>query len=345
MLFRSFLAKGGSQQQAHFPIRMMLELLPENMLERFAWYPWTPFSADNLLLLYRKQKRMQKIEGISMDRDVVAELQELPDFEKLFEETHSLNLFPDSRNALDYCHLLVKSARKVKHITLEANFDADATDAIPRRELDDSSTRPGLITSTIFSHLQPFSKCVAPLVLRTLSLHKISLRYAAETYCKFIDLRSIKTLVLANCAGVDALLAELCKETKLPDKLETLEVQHNDNAEQDGLHALDGFLSLVTGIQELTIDFAHVQTLPAAAGIIRQGKTLRLLSVHARRVLADRSFQLYYDSGVIYEICGACPDLEQLSLAFEALSVFRESGDFTLTDFEVSAGVKGRAWA
>ena len=46
-------------QHANFVVRMILELLPEDILECFSWHPWSPFSGDNLLLLYKKRKRMK----------------------------------------------------------------------------------------------------------------------------------------------------------------------------------------------------------------------------------------------------------------------------------------------
>jgi len=61
--------------QANLAIRMLIEFLPEHQLEKFSWHPWTPFSADNLKLLYRKQKNMKWLEGISLDRNVLPELE------------------------------------------------------------------------------------------------------------------------------------------------------------------------------------------------------------------------------------------------------------------------------
>ena len=54
-------------QRAHFAVRMIIELLPENILEEFSWHTRSPFDADNLLLLYRKQTKMRRLEGIALD--------------------------------------------------------------------------------------------------------------------------------------------------------------------------------------------------------------------------------------------------------------------------------------
>ena len=62
-------------QQANFAVRMILELLPENMLEKFSWHPWSAFSSENLKLLYRKQRNMKWLEAISLDEDILEELE------------------------------------------------------------------------------------------------------------------------------------------------------------------------------------------------------------------------------------------------------------------------------
>lgn len=324
--------KCNQQQQADFSIRMMLELLPENILEKFSWHPWSPFNGDNLVLLYKKQKKMRWLEGIALDKDVIEEIKKISDFEKLFENVKKIGLYPDSREVLDYCHMLVKHSKNVEKITLHASFEENDS-PIPPRELNDSSTGPGLITSTMFSHMQPFEKCT-PAALKEITLQKINLRYAANTYCKLIDFRTVKSIRLFACAGADALLAELSKSTKLPEKLETLEFKHDDNNENDGLGALDGFLCLVSGIKTLTIDFSFAKSLPAAAGITRHGKTLKVLNVHATRIPDECDDELVYDYSSFSQICKECSLLEQVSVAFPQVSALRNKQD-SFINFEV----------
>ena len=252
------LDKCNQLMQANFAIRMILELLPENILERFSWHPWSPFSGDNLILLYKKQKRMKWLEGIALDRDVMNEIQKIPEFDKVFTNVKKLGLYPDSREVLDFCAMLVRKSSNLDKITLHASFEESESD-IPARELNDSSTGPGLITSVMFSHMQPFAKCT-PMALKEFTLQKINLRYAAMTYCKLVNFRTVKAIRIFGCSGADALFAELSKSTMLPEKLETLEVKIDDNSENDGLGALDGFMCLVTGIKVLTIDVTFAKS-------------------------------------------------------------------------------------
>jgi hypothetical protein len=318
--------------QANFAVRMILELLPENILEKFSWHPWSPFSGDNLVLLYKKQKRLNWAESIAMDRNVLDELQKIPSFGEQFANVRKIGLYPDSREVLDYCHFILKNTSKLDKITLHASFD-DSDVHIPDRELNDSSTGPGLITSTIFSHMQPFAKCT-PLALKEITLQKLGLRYAADSYCKIIDFSTVKSIKIFSCTGTDALFAELSKSTKLPQKLETLEVKFIDNGEEDGLGAVDGFLRLVSGIKVLTLDFTNVSSLPTSAGVARHGKTLRQLSVHAQNPPDECDDELVYDYAAFSSICKDCVLLEQLSVAFPNVSVLRAKDD-SFVNFEV----------
>ena len=318
--------------QANFAVRMILELLPENILERFSWHPWSPFSGDNLVLLYKKQKQLNWAESIAMDRNVLDELQKIPSFKEQFAKVKKIGLYPDSREVLDYCHFLLKHTSQLDKITLHASFD-DSDVHIPDRELNDSSTGPGLITSTIFSHMQPFAKCT-PLALKEITLQKLGLRYAADSYCKIIDFSAVKSIKVFSCSGTDALFAELSKSTKLPQRLETLEVKFVDNTEEDGLSAVDGFLCLVSGIEVLTLDFSNVSSLPASAGVVRHGKTLKQLSLHAKTAPDEGDDEMVLDYATFSSICKECVLLEQLSVAFPSVCVLRSKND-SFVNFEV----------
>lgn len=167
----------------------------------------------------------------------------------------------------------------------------------------------------------PFDKCT-PLTLRDLTLQKIHLRYAADTYCKVIDFRTLKALRVFGCPGADSLFAELSKSQRLPEKLETLEVKHDDNQENDLLAALDGFLFLVSGAKVLTMDICYAKAMPAVNGITRQFKTLKELNVHASRGDGEEE-ELVYDYDDFEKICKNCTKIEQLSCAFPQTSIIR----------------------
>lgn len=180
----------------------------------------------------------------------------------------------------------------------------------------------------------PWDNCT-PLRLRDLTLQKINLRYAADTYCKVIDFRGLKALRIFGCPGADSLFAELSKSQKLPDRLETLEFKHDDNSENEALNALDGFLCLVTGLKILTVDVCYAKTLPASAGITRHSKTLRELNVHVSRGDGEEE-ELVYDFDDFEKICKGCEYVEQLSVAFPPTRILRSNSDNFMA-FEVSS--------
>jgi hypothetical protein len=313
-------------QQAMFACRILLELLPENILEKFSWHPWATFSMDNLQLLYRKQKRLQWLEGIALDRDPMPELEKMQNVESIFSETRRLGLYPDNREVLNFCGWLLKNSPKVEKITLHTNFDDELGEpTIPYRELNDTAAGPGLVTRTIFGHMAPFTNC-KPMALKDLCLQKVNLRYAADTYCRVIDFTTIKSLKIFLCSGADTLFAEMSKSSKLPEKLEILEFKHDDNAEGDAMTALDAFLPLVTGIKELTLDIWKSKVLPSPSGITRHGKTLLALNVHGGGESCEDD-ELVYDLEHFQQICKGCPNLEQLSAAFPTTSLIRSSSE------------------
>lgn len=133
-------------QQANFAIRMILTMLPEDILDKFSWHPWHAFSADNLLLLYKKQKRLKWLEAIALDRDnVLQELEPWKDWnaDGFFKTVRKLGLYPDSIPVLDYCGALLRRTEKVEKITLHAAFEDEPESGPQMRELNDGSTGPG----------------------------------------------------------------------------------------------------------------------------------------------------------------------------------------------------------
>ncbi|KAK7532946.1 uncharacterized protein J3D65DRAFT_633840 [Phyllosticta citribraziliensis] len=310
--------KRNQLQQAHFAVRMILEFLPENILERFSWHPWQPFSAENLLLLYRRQQRMTFLEGISLDKNILDQLEGSKDLDHIAENVRALGLYPDSRDVLDFCNILIRKNSRVDKLVINASFNP--TDSLySAREFHDSSTGPGLIATKLFGHMSPFEEC-KPWPLAELTLQKIHLRYSAETYCRVIDFSALRKLALSDCPGACTLFAELSKSNRLPSHLDTLEFKHTDNAESDALHALDNFLCLVTGLKHIRIDITNVAELPAAEGIIRHGKTLKQLIVHANGP-DPKEEEHVYSVPEFERICADCPYLEQISVGFPATSI------------------------
>ncbi|KAK3724454.1 hypothetical protein LTR37_001078 [Vermiconidia calcicola] len=284
---------------------------------------------------------MKWLEAMDLDRDILPDLKKNEKMQtEIFKHARKLALYPENRETLRLCELFVKNtADMLEELIIHTNFPetTDPRDLSPHgdhietRTLNDSATAPGLLTSTVFSHMTPFEKCEPFKNMKSLRLHKVSLRYCTDTWCKIIDFTNVEELRIYQCGGADSFFGQLSRSISLPRKLKVLEFQHRDNSENEALLALDGFLCLVSGIRELVIDLEHVKSLPAAAGIARHSKTLRLLNAHCS---LDSSVspsitgpsdeeELVWDSEDFEKICKACTGLEQLSCAWPQTSLIR----------------------
>lgn len=185
-------------------------------------------------------------------------------------------------------------------------------------DLEDSSTRAGLITRTIFSHMMPFETCT-PMILKKLSIDNIDLRYAADTYMKFIKFSALESLVVGGCQGADAVFAQMSKPHLRPTKLKKIRWFHGEEtSETHALEAFDGLLEAINGLEILHVDIKNFNGLPNPTAIGHHGKTLQVLGIRSR---AASSNPLRYESEQLDEICTACSELRQLSITFPPTSV------------------------
>ena len=87
-------------------------------------------------------------------------------------ELHSIDMYPDTIDRLKACQKLLEDHPKVENLCVSNSFGHSLE--IPE-DLHDSSTQPGLLTRTLFSHKLPFERC-KPLQLKNLDLDTIELR-------------------------------------------------------------------------------------------------------------------------------------------------------------------------
>jgi hypothetical protein len=316
--------------QAEFAIRMLLEFLPENQLEKFSWHPWRSFALTNLELLYRKQRKMNWLEAIALDKTVDKALIRSLKLDSVVSNVTRIGLYPDSRDTLLLSNEILKRLKRVEKLTLHANF-ADAEIEIPAAELQDTPTVPGLITSTIFQHMMPFVSCTA-LVLTELTLQNVHVRYAADTYCRIIDFTYLKHLRVFGCLGAESLFAEMCKSRSLPLKLVSLEFKHDADEDGEAILALDTLLPLLSGLQKLFIDISHAKGGPSHTSIVRHAATLKQLLVHSYDgdPADSEDDEHIWETESFVKICETCTQLEQVSVAFPPTPIFRVTDDFLL---------------
>ena len=166
-------------QRAQFTVGLILDRLPCNILEMFSWQNWEQLSLHNFLLLCKKQKKLKVIDIGPMDQELLPVLNKNPDIFKNMLELLSIDMYPDTLDRLRSCQKILQDKPNIEYLNVCDSFIYG--DDVPS-DLHDSSTRPGLITRTLFSHMQPWNKC-NPLKLKHLDLDTINLR--VSQLCRF----------------------------------------------------------------------------------------------------------------------------------------------------------------
>ena len=304
------------------------------------------------MLLYRRQKKMKWLEAMDMDRPILPELKKNPAVEDgLFDNARTLALYPENRDSLDCAGYYVQKTKdKLEELIVHTRFlniddDSPVRSNLTVREINDTATGPGLLTSTLFAHMLPFETCTPFQNLTSLRLHEVNLRYCADNWCKAIEFRKVQNLRVFHCPGVDALFGQLSRAAHLPKVLRVLELQHKDNSDQEALIALDGFLCLTSGLTDLLIDLTNVKSLPGVASIVRHGKTLETFNVHctnkpASSIMGDVSSdaeELVFDTEDFEKLCSSAGELEQLSCAWPERALTTRSVNEDWCSFERSA--------
>ena len=243
------------------------------------------------------------------------------DHAELYKNCQKLAVYPDSPATLDLGQYFLTKISGLKELILHTNFSRGPAH-YSSRELNDGPTGPGLVTRTLFRHLLPLDSNKAPHFrnLNSLVLVEVGLRHCADTFGRLMDFTQVESLRVTKCAGADALLSLLCKAQHLPRKLRCFDFQHDDNSDNDALTALNDFLCLVEGIEELFVDLTGVKALPSVDGIAKHGKTLEVLLVHASEITQE---ELVWPTDEFQRLCSGCIELRQISCAWPATSILR----------------------
>ncbi|KAI9839416.1 MAG: hypothetical protein M1838_004329 [Thelocarpon superellum] len=322
---------------AHFTVSILLELLPENILEKFQWTSYDEFSADNFVLLCKKQRKLSCIEVGPMDMCLLQALDKEPEVLKNLHDLHALDLYPDNADCLQTCAKMLECAPKLDELWIESCFPPHRG-APPEDEPnhEDESNKPGLITSTLFRGRLPFQTCT-PMTLKYLSLGKIDLRWAAQTYMKVVKFPSLEHLEVRSCPGSDALFAEMTKPAKQPVNLKSLKFSHLEDGRHYALSALENFLRAISSLTELYLSFTGLHPLPKIDAVCKQGEKLRTLIVQSTSPGVGATWPAY-SKDEVKRLCKDCANLEQLAIAFPPTAVLEERvsprfGEFATTLF------------
>ncbi|KAI9845425.1 MAG: hypothetical protein M1837_004903 [Sclerophora amabilis] len=308
---------------AHFTTKLLLDLLPFNILEKFRWTSYDEYSVENFILLMKRQKKLKCVEVGPMDKSLFEALEKNPEVLQGLDQLHALDLYPDTLDCLKACHLVMNHTPKLDELWIESGFEPSMNDE--DQNYEDESNKPGLITTTLFKDKFPFQSCSTPLTLKYLALNKVNLRWAAQTYMRVISCPNLEDLEVRCCPGSDALFAELTKPNKRPRNLEQLTFSQADHARGYALSALEGFLSSISTLKKLIITIAG-SSLPKMESICKQGETLESLIVHANGFSGVFDpIRVYYSQDDIERLCKECNKLQQLAIACPASQVLEIS--------------------
>lgn len=116
-----------------------------------SWCPWKPFSTENLLLLYSKQRKMKWLEVMDVDEPALPALKKNKRVQAvMFQNARKLALYPENRETLNLSGYFVeKTAQQLEELIVHCNFMSDSRNAVESRELNDSATAPGLVSGAI----------------------------------------------------------------------------------------------------------------------------------------------------------------------------------------------------
>ncbi len=327
----------------HFTVRLLIDLLPENILHTVYWNHDEDFSVDNLVLLCRKQKKLKGLEVGPLDKSLNDALDQHPDLIKNLTELHALKFYPNNLVTLQACHRIMRDTPKLDELWIKSVFDdwlvrrtTDDSDETPSQSWNDESNRPGLITSTLFQDKLPFQQC-QPMALRALSLHKINVRWVAQTYMRVIDFPSLEVLTVHACGGADALFAEMAKPAKRPRKLQELVFVHASEGRGPTyvLSALENFLQSVSSLKNLCVIFFDGDRLPRVETICNHAATLEVLMMHSAEPISY-SVDRYYSKTDFGTLCRQCTKLRELAIGCPSPKLLDAHLSSNFTDYIVS---------
>lgn len=313
-------------RQAQFTVRLLLDHLPADQLESFSWQNWEPQDVDNFELLCQTQKNLRSLEIGPMDRNLDPILAKKPDIFTELTKVTSVDVFPDNLDRLHAAHRLLKAKPDMERLTISAGFEYSPEGPPP--DLDDSSTRPGLLTRTLFSHMLPFESCTPYRRLKFVELDSVDLRYCADSWCRVIQFTNLDTLEIRNCAGVEMFWAQISKPHQRPLSLKTLRWMDAEEGEDPALDAFDNFIESISGLKTLHVLVSKMSRLPRVTSITAHRHTLESLSVHSQK---DR-VTMTYSEAEYEQLCRECNGLRQLSINFP-----KTAADYSTVSSEFSS--------
>lgn len=138
-------------------------------------------------------------------------------------------------------------------------------------------------------------------------------KYCADTWIKIIKFDTLEKLEVRNCAGADALFAQLSKPHLRPSRLRSLRWMDDDKSEPHALEAFEGLLESMSGLETLHMYVSRMRALPKISSILCHKKTLTSLSIYSQYSKSDI---FAYSEDDYRRLCTEATEIKQLSLMF-----------------------------
>ena len=273
---------------------------------------------------------MKAVEIAAVDRPFGPVLEKEPELLSNLTEVSSLHFYPENLDRLGACQKALQTHPDVRELQLSPGPQFAPGNS--PSDVHDSSTRPGLIFRTIFSHMLPLEDCT-PIRLKKLTIDNIDIRYAVDTYMKAMDFTCLESLVIGGCPGADALFAQLSKPSFRPNRLKKIRWFHETSAEPHALESFEGLLEGLLGLEVIHVDLRNIGGLPKSSAITHHAKTLRILALQSRTRHDNAHFYSLdcYKQEEFDEITTECAEIHQLSIATPKTDVSdaKPSSEFT----------------
>ncbi|KAI9721807.1 MAG: hypothetical protein M1812_002142 [Candelaria pacifica] len=314
-----------AQPEALNVAEILITILPRNQRKSFSC---SPTFLIRIPLLYILHMRQQKLEYVELppttgdgERSWMERLARSPLLMEGFKNVESINIFPHQKCDLKAAHAIIKAGRPLRSLKLSL---ANISNMPPEPVLAEDGTVSDYIFWNLFNHIRPFGDS-CPMVLNSLTLVEVNLKYASKTYIKVLGFENLAVLEVRNCERADLFLTGLSHPSVgTPPKVRSFTISHKEAEGQTAIvAAVEDYLSSFKGLHCLKIHLKDVETLPAATQIIRHSDTLDTLYVEA---LADRGGYSNdrphrYSLSDFQMLCEAVTNVVQLGIAFPFTNV------------------------
>jgi hypothetical protein len=144
---------------------------------------------------------------------------------------------------------------------------------------------------------------------------------------RIIKFSGLEKLEIRNCAGAEAVFAQLSKPHLRPTKLRSLRWMDDGKSEAHALEAFEGLVESINSLETLHLYVSNMRALPKISSIVQHKKTLRSLSIHSQ---GNRDQPVFaYEIDDYSRLTVECCNLRQLSIMFPKTAIDHDlSPDF-----------------